>query len=352
MAILTEPNLSGRGKREDLADMISMVDAKDTPFTSMARKGSKPGNMFFRWQADSNPAPKIGGTVDGTDVQSTDYTNFDVGYRAELANYAQVFRMDPVRVSKLSTDIAQVAGVRDELAYNVSKSILQCKRSIETTLCSNQTAQQDNGSVPYLTAGIQTWISTAGTGTPTPGDIPSIFRTPTDSILTGASSAMTDTAVQGLLKSIYNQTGQYRSYDAIVGTDLKRAFTGLLGTTALTTTSTSGVLAAGATKVQTFQRDASAEAYIQSVDVFQGDFGTVKLHPTVFLGTISSGVWTVTPYKGLVLNMDLIEVRYGGNVAAVEALPSFGGGPARLVEAVCGLVVGNPLGLGKFDFSS
>jgi hypothetical protein len=352
MAILTEPNLSGRGKREDLADMISMVDAKDTPFTSMARKGSKPGNMYFRWQADSNPAPKIGGTVDGTDVQSTDYTNFDVGYRAELANYAQVFRMDPVRVSKLSTDIAQVAGVRDELAYNVSKSILQCKRSIETTLCSNQTAQQDNGSVPYLTAGIQTWISTAGTGTPTPGDIPSIFCTPTDSILTGASSAMTDTAVQGLLKSIYNQTGQYRSYDAIVGTDLKRAFTGLLGTTALTTTSTSGVLAAGATKVQTFQRDASADAYIQSVDVFQGDFGTVKLHPTVFLGTISSGVWTVTPYKGLVLNMDLIEVRYGGNVAAVEALPSFGGGPARLVEAVCGLVVGNPLGLGKFDFSS
>jgi len=352
MPILTEPNLSVRGKREDLADMISMVDAKDTPFTSMARKGSKPGNMYFRWQADSNPAPKIGGTVDGTDVQSTDYTNFDVGYRAELANYAQVFRMDPVRVSKLSTDIAQVAGVRDELAYNVSKSILQCKRSIETTLCSNQTAQQDNGSVPYLTAGIQTWISTAGTGTPTPGDIPSIFRTPTDSILTGASSSMTDTAVQGLLKSIYNQTGQYRSYDAIVGTDLKRAFTGLLGTTALTTTSTSGVLAAGATKVQTFQRDASADAYIQSVDVFQGDFGTVKLHPTVFLGTISGGAWTVTPYKGLVLNMDLIEVRYGGNVAAVEALPSFGGGPARLVEAVCGLVVGNPLGLGKFDFSS
>jgi hypothetical protein len=352
MAILTEPNLSGRGKREDLADMISMVDAKDTPFTSMARKGSKPGNMYFRWQADSNPAPKVGGTVDGTDVTSNQYVNWDVGYRAELANYAQVFRMDPVRVSKLSTDIAQVAGVRDELAYNVSKSILQCKRSIETTLCSNQTAQQDNGTVPYLTAGIQTWISTAGTGTPTPGDIPSIFRTPTDSILTGASSSMTDTAVQGLLKSIYNQTGQYRSYDAIVGTDLKRAFTGLLGTTALTTTSTAGVLGAGATKVQTFQRDASAEAYIQSVDVFQGDFGTVKLHPTVFLGTISSGVWTVTPYKGLVLNMDLIEVRYGGNVAAVQALPDFGAGAARLVEAVCGLVVGNPLGLGKFDFSS
>jgi len=349
MPLLTEPTLSGRGKREDLMDMIALVDAKDTPFTSMARKGSKPGNMYFRWQADSNPAPKIGGTVDGTDVNT--YVNHDQ-VRAELANYAQVFRMDAVRVSKLSQDIAQVAGVRDELAYNLSKSILQCKRSLEVAMCSNQTAQQDNGSVPYLTAGIQTWISNAGTGTATPGDIPSTYRTPTNSILTGASSSLTDTSVQGLLKSIYDQTGQYKSFDAIVGTDLKRAFTSLLGTTALTTTTTAGVTGAGATKVQTFQRDAAADTYIQSMDVFQGDFGTVKLHPSVWIGTISGGVWTSTPYKGLVLNMDLIEVRYGGNVAEVQTLPDFGGGPSRVVEAVAGLVVGNPLGLGKFDFSS
>jgi len=349
MPLLTEPTLSGRGKREDLMDMIALVDAKDTPFTSMARKGSKPGNMYFRWQADSNPAPKIGGTVDGTDVST--YVNHDQ-VRAELANYAQVFRMDAVRVSKLSQDIAQVAGVRDELAYNLSKSILQCKRSLEVAMCSNQTAQQDNGSVPYLTAGIQTWISNAGTGTATPGDIPSTYRTPTNSILTGASSSLTDTSVQGLLKSIYDQTGQYKSFDAIVGTDLKRAFTSLLGTTALTTTTTAGVTGAGATKVQTFQRDAAADTYIQSMDVFQGDFGTVKLHPSVWIGTISGGVWTSTPYKGLVLNMDLIEVRYGGNVAEVQTLPDFGGGPSRVVEAVAGLVVGNPLGLGKFDFSS
>jgi len=349
MPLLTEPTLSGRGKREDLMDMISLVDAKDTPFTSMARKGSKPGNMYFRWQADANPSPKIGGTVDGTDVST--YVNHDQ-VRAELANYAQVFRMDAVRVSKLSQDIAQVAGVRDELAYNLSKSILQCKRSIEVAMCSNQTAQQDNGSVPYLTAGIQTWISNAGTGTATPGDIPSTYRTPTASILTGASSTLSDTSVQGLLKSIYDQTGQYKSFDAIVGTDLKRAFTSLLGTTALTTTSTAGVTGAGATKVQTFSRDAAADTYIQSMDVFQGDFGTVKLHPSVWIGTIAGGVWTPTPVKGLVLNMDLIEVRYGGNVAEVQTLPDFGGGPARVVEAVAGLVVGNPLGLGKFDFSS
>lgn len=351
MAILTEPQLSGRGLREDLMDMIALVDAKDTPFTSMARKGSKPGNMYFRWQSDSLPTPQVGGVVDGTDVSS--YDNYVVNYRAELANYAQVFRR-AVRVSKLTQDIADVAGVRDELADNVSKGITGIKRDMEATFTSNQLSQQDNGTTQaYRTAGVQTWISNAGTGTPTPGDIPLQFRTPLTSILTGASSGLTDAGVQGLLKSIFDETGHYTSFDAIVGTDLKRAFTGLLGTTALTTVSNaSNTLVAGATKVQTFQRDAAADTFIQSLDVFQGDFGTVRLHPSTFIGTVSGSTWTPTPYKGLVLDMNLIEVRYGGNVANVTALPDYGGGPARLIEAVAGLVVGNPLGLGKFDYSS
>ena len=356
MALLTEPTLSGRGKREDLADMIALVDARDTPFTSMARKGSKPGNMYFRWQADQNPQPVVGGTIDGTDVSS--YSNYVDGYRKELANYAQIFRRQ-VRVSKLAQDLADVAGVRDSLSDNVAKAIIGLKRDMEVTFTSNQLGQQDTGAggVPYLTAGAQAWIGgdnigtglNIGSGSKTPS-----FITPAASIVgTGdAASTITDTAVQGLLKSIFDQTGQYKSFDCIVGTDLKRAFTGLLGTTALTTTTGSTVTGAGATKVQTFQRDAAADTYIQSMDVFQGDFGTVRLHPTTFLGTISGNSYTATPYKGLVLDMNLIEVRYGGNVAQVTALPDFGGGPARLIEAVAGLVVGNPLGLGKFDYSS
>jgi hypothetical protein len=360
MASLVEPNLSGRGLREDLMDMIALVDAKDTPFTSMAKKGSKPGNMFFRWQSDSLPTPQVGGTPDGLDVNlTTGVTNYVVGYRAELANYAQIYRR-AVRVSKLTQDIADVAGVRDELADNVAKAITGIKRDMEVTMTSNQVSQLDTGdqTVAYRTAGAQTWISNAGTGTPTPGNIPSIFRTPTTSIVgtgTALGTSLTDSAVQGLLKSIFDQTGHYTSFDCIVGTDLKRAFTGLLGTTALTTVSnSSNTLAAGATKVQTFQRDAAADTYIQSLDVFQGDFGTVRLHPTTFIGTVAGSplAWTPTPYKGLVLDMNLIEVRYGGNVAQVTALSDNGGGPGRLVEAVAGLVVGNPLGLGKFDYNA
>lgn len=362
MALLTEPNLSGRGKREDLMDMIALVDAKDTPFTSMARKGSKPGNMYFRWQADQNPGPTIGGVVDGTDVTSGSYNNFVTGYRKELANYAQIFRQT-VRVSKLTQDIADVAGIRDELSDNIAKAIIAIKRSMEVTFTSNQQGQQDDGTNPYLTAGVQAWIggNDVGTGLPigssgAAGAISPSFITPATSIVgsgLSASTNLSDTVVQGVLKSIYDQTGKYKSFDAIVGTDLKRAFTGLLGTTGLSTISnSSNTLAAGATKVQTFQRDAAADTFIQSVDVFQGDFGTVRLHPTTFLGTIVSGSYAAKSAYGLVLDMDLIEIRYGGNVAQVTALPDNGGGPARLIEAVAGLVVGNPLGFGKFVYNA
>jgi hypothetical protein len=359
MAALTEPNLSGRGKREDLMDMIALVDAKDTPFTSMAKKGSKPGNMYFRWQSDSLPSPQVGGVVDGTDVTSSDYTNYVVGYRSELANYAQIFRRT-VRVSKLTQDIADVAGVRDELADNVAKGITGIKRDMEVTFTSNQTAQADNGSVAYRTGGIQKWIQAADSTNSAPVNItadstiavPANFTSRYNAISTVNTGGLTDAVVQGVLKSIFDQTGHYTSFDCIVGTDLKRAFTGLLGTTSLTTTTGAGITGAGATKVQTFQRDAAADTYIQSLDVFQGDFGAVRLHPSTFLGTVSGTTWTPNTFCGLVLDMNLLEVRYGGNVANVTALPDYGGGPARLIEAVAGLVVGNPLGLGRFAFTS
>ena len=358
MALLTEPLLSGRGKREDLADMIALVDARDTPFTSMARKGSKPGNMLFQWQADTNPLPQIGGTIDGTDVNLVSgISNYVVEYRKQLGNYGQVFRR-PTGVSKLSQDLADVAGVRDSLSDNVAKAIVGLKRDMEVTFMSDQAGQADNASVPYLTAGIQKWTSgssTVGAGLPPLTDGTLDLTTPADSRKgTGSAAAnLTDTMVQGLLKSIFDITGQYKSFDCIVGTDLKRAFTGLLGTTNLTTTvsSTSAV-----SKVQTFQRDAAADTFIQSMDVFQGDFGTVRLHPTTFIGTINTGVtpntWVQKGYLGVVLDMSLIEVRYGGNVAQVTALPDAGAGPRRLVEAVAGLVVGNPKGLGQFTFSA
>ncbi len=342
MANLTEPSFSS-GKREELADLIALVDAKDTPFTSMAKKGSKPGNTLFRWQADSLPTPKMTGTVDGTDVSSYDNYVKDgaTTYRAELSNYIQIFRR-AVRVSPLTQDISTVAGVRDELANNVAKGIQALKRDMEVTLCSNNGAQADNGTVPYLTRGLHKWLQpSASKDTVLP--VIDQFCTPTANRSTVGTAALTESVVQNVLTGIYSQTGQYRDYDALVGTALKRAFTNLVFTTA------QGTGTAPMTAIRTLNRESDSSSYISSVDVFEGDFGKLRLHPSHYLNA-TAGVGST--FAGYVIPFDQVEVRYGGNVAGVTALTNNGGGEARMIEAVAGLCVYNPLAFGVFDFTA
>jgi len=356
------PSLTERiipsGKREDLADLIALVDAKDTPFTSMAPKGSKPGNTLFRWQVDSlpNAVASQTGVVDGTDVDPNGGTiqNFvkdgssGTQYRYELSNHIQEFRK-AVRVSPLTLDIAITAGVKDELANNVAKGITMLKRDMEKTFCSNNLPKADDGATQgYASRGLDSWIRpVATTGGVFANDnyltIPSAFRTPASSVAGNATatvestalvSSLTEITVQDILTSIYSQTGQFRSYDGLVGPNLKRAFTNLVYTARSDT-------AASQQTVRTFNRDASAASYISSIDVFEGDFGQIRLHPSLFLKN---------NFCGYVLPMEHTEIRYGGSVAGVKELTDNGGGPARLINAIASVCVKNPLAFGKFDY--
>ena len=342
MPKLLEKDIVNAGKREDLANLIAMVDAKDTPFTSMAKKAAQPGNTIFRWQADrlpstSAPTP----VVDGTDVDpNSGTTNFvndgTTQFRVELSNRIQIFRK-AVRVSKLTQDVANIAGVRDELANNVSKAITLIKRDMEVAMCANQGAQVDNGTVGYRTRGLDKWIVAAASIDTV--DLPaaaSAFCPAAAQISSVGTASLTESVVQDILTGIYSQTGQFKDYDALVGPTLKRAFTNLVFTTTASGTNQYQ-------SIRTFNRDADASSYVSSVDVFEGDFGRIRLHPSLFLKN---------NFSGYIIPFDQVEVRYGGNVAQVTELTDNGGGPARLIEAVAGLCVYNPLAFGKFDFSA
>lgn len=342
MASLTERNIVS-GKREALADIISMIDAKATPFTSMAPKVAKPGNTLFRWQVDSLPnvSAEQAGVVDGTDVSPTaDTKNYvkDGGaqYRYELSNHIQIFR-EAVRVSPLTLDIAVVAGVKSELANNVSKGIEVTKRKIEKTLCSANLPFADNGTTQgYATRGLDSWIKNDFTGD-TYLAVPSAFRTPTASISTVGTAALDELACQDILASVFNQTGRMQEFDGIVGYKLKQAFT------ALTYTTKQGTGTAPMQAIRTLNREQGQNSYISGIDVFEGDFGSIRLHTSLFLKN---------NFCGYLLNMDLVGVGYGGNIAQVKELTDNGGGPARLIEAVATCIVKNPLGLAKFDFTA
>lgn len=341
-------NSSGSAIREDLADYIAIVDSKNTVFTSMAPKGKDLGNMRFDWQVDSYGAPNLAGVVDGTDVTATNASN-PVVNRARQSNYAQAFRRD-LRIGFIA-ETQDVAGVSSELSNGIAKKLIELKRDMEATfLCTNQPATQESGATAYLTGSLGNWLL----GTPASGTVgvPATYSggnygPASGAVTTTTAAALNEGTVQDVLTAIYGATGTFRTYDAIVGTTLKRAFTNLTAGATTTTANTSNI---AATSVRTFNQDLSSDTFKSSIDIFVGDFGTLVLHPSVFIGSRTTGnnTLTSTASRGYVIPMDMVEIRYA-KLPEVKELPDSGGGPVRLVQAIAGLVCKNAQGFGMFN---
>jgi hypothetical protein len=340
------PLASTSAAREDLADYIAIVDAKSTPFVSMAPKGKDLGNMQFSWLVDNYGAPVLQGVVDGTDVTVSSAAN-PVTNRTRLNNYAQAFRRD-LRIGFIA-ETQDVAGVTDELANGIAKQLVQIKRDMESTfMCTNQASQADNGTNPYLTGSLGNWLTSTNSSNIGACASGSAFAPASGAVDTTASASFTEATAQNVLTAIYGNTGTFRDYDCILGTTLKRAFTNL---TASGTTQVTNANAIAATSVRTFNQELGNDTFKSSIDIMEGDFGRLILHPTTFLGGKNSTSLSAQAYKGYVIPMDMAEVRYA-KLPQVKALPDAGGGPARLVEAIAGLVVKNPSGFGMFNGAS
>jgi hypothetical protein len=340
------PLASTSSAREDLADYIAIVDAKSTPFVSMAPKGRDIGNMQFSWQVDNYGAPVLAGVVDGTDVTVASASN-PVVNRTRLNNYGQAFRRD-LRIGFIA-ETQDVAGVTDELANGIAKKLVEIKRDMESTfMCTNQAAQADNGTNPYLTGSMGNWLNSTNASNIGACASGSVFLPASGAVDTTASASFTEATAQNVLTAIYSATGTFRDYDCILGTTLKRAFTNLTASGAIQVANANSI---AATSVRTFNQDLSADTFKASIDIFEGDFGRLILHPTTFIGGKNSTALSAQAYKGYVIPMDMVEVRYA-KLPQVKDLPDAGGGPARLVEAIAGLVVKNPSGFGFFNGAS
>lgn len=343
----TLPLASTSAIREDLADYIAIVDAKSTPFVSMAPKGKDIGNMQFSWQVDNYAAPTMGGVVDGADVTVSTAGN-PVQNRTRLNNYGQVFRND-LRIGFIA-ETQNVAGVSDELANGIAKRLVELKRSMEATfMCTNQAAQTEvSTSNPYQTGSLGNWLTAdnaANIGAVANG---SVFKPASGAVSSITSASFTEATVQNVLTAVYGVTGTFRDYDCILGTTLKRAFTNLTAGAGTLNAVTNSVTQ---TSVRTFNQELSNDTFKSSIDIFEGDFGRLILHPSTFIGGKNGAELDALAYKGYVIPMDMVEVRYA-KLPQVKTLPDAGGGPARLIEAIAGLVVKNPSGFGMFNGAS
>lgn len=337
---LTEPIQVG--KREDLADIYAIVDVKLTPFTSMVRKSAKATNAEFDWLVDKYETPVQTGTVDGTDVSSFENAAQN---RARLGNYVQVFRRS-AKVSRLAEDLSNVAGVRSEIALASAKKLVELKRDMEKTFLGTNDGQADDGTKPYLTVGMDTWISL--TGPTAPKTVPVVYRpagtsSANSQIVTSAlSSIVEDTHMQAMLQSIYDVTGMNGDYVLFAGSSLRRQFTDMTRYIANAATTTGA-------KIRTWTAPDSDQTVSSTVSTFVGDFGTIEIVASNFIGATANSA--LDKKMGYLIDMDKVHLR-SNKTPSVERFPDLGGGPRILVEAIAGLQVDNPIGLAKIKPTS
>ena len=328
---------SQTGIRQDLSDLIAVVDAKTCPVISMAKKGAEPINPLTQWQADAfNAATVPAGVLSNTDVSSSDFVD-NAANRVLLSARIQKFREVP-SVDDLAQHVSEVAGIgkKKEMARAVSKSLEQMKRSMEAAFCSDQEGVEQSGVTPYKTRGLGKWIQNGAQS-----DLPvnSAYRTPTASINTTATASLTENNIQDMLQSLYEQTGKAQTYSLVCGPALKRQFT------SFTRTQFASTNVASAIRVLNQKDD---NKIVSTVDIFEGDFGTLELIPSLFLAkdaTVNAAA--VQNGRGYVLDMDMVELRYNRKPRFQE-LEDRGGGPRGIVDAICALCVKSPLALGKF----
>jgi hypothetical protein len=303
----------------------------------MAKKGAEPINPLTQWQADAfNAATVPAGVLSNTDVSSSDFVD-NAANRVLLSARIQKFREVP-SVDDLAQHVSEVAGIgkKKEMARAVSKSLEQMKRSMEAAFCSDQEGVEQSGVTPYKTRGLGKWIQNGAQS-----DLPvnSAYRTPTASINTTATASLTENNIQDMLQSLYEQTGKAQTYSLVCGPALKRQFT------AFTRTQFASTNVASAIRVLN-QKDSSK--IVSSVDIFEGDFGTLELIPSLFLAKDAAvNPAAVQNGRGYVLDMDMVELRYNRKPRFQE-LEDRGGGPRGIVDAICALCVKSPLALGKF----
>ncbi len=350
--------ISQDGSQRDLLDAITAVDSKNTPFFSIVPKGSAPTNILFEWPVDKQLAPVDSATIDGTDLAhsntaaSSDFDNAQGDYDV-LSNRVQWFR-EQALVSKLTQDVQNQAGISNHKAYAVRKKLLQLKRIIETTMCADEftynsgsdtfTADVVTGSssAANRTRSLGTWIDDGNT------NIPSAYRTPAASIESSATSAnLTEAEVNAVLQSIYEETGMNDVFTLICGPSLKSRFKDF------TQTQFANDNVASAVKV--FNQDMTTRKIVNTIDIYEGDFGTVELLPSLWLnhdlGYSNTNLGTSAKSRGYVLNTNLLEMRFN-QMPKVTDLVDNGGGPRFAVDAIAGLCVKNPLGLGAFKLAS
>ena len=311
------------GQREDLSDVLTILEPESTPFVSMANKATATGT-FFEVQVDDLSVVDFSGVGEGEDV--TSFSN-KAENRARIGNYIQKFRRT-YAVSDIA-ELVDTAGVANEFAASEAKAVREIKRDLEAAVCSAQDRQADSGAgAPYKTRGMFKWLGVGGQ----PSDVPAFAQ----NIANDTTGTQTEATFNSVLQELYEANGMPGGQlTLIAGPQLKKEISDFARQ------------AGGAGFSFSVTQPAESKKITLTVNLYEGDFGTVAIVPSVFLNR-TSGSSTIDGDAGLLIDPEYVAI-HTLKAESNSELENQGGGRRGFCDVIAGLACHMPKAHGFFN---
>ena len=247
---------SAIGNREDLSDVIYNIDPTETPFVSGISK-IKSSAVLHEWQTQALAAvSSINSVLEGDDA-TTDTLTATV----RLGNYHQI--SDKVARVSGTQRAVEHAGRDDELDYQVSLKGKELKRDMETIALANQGRNAGAAGTPRAIGAVLSWIF-SNTSKGTNGSDPTAAGVGVSTRTDGSVRAFTEAQLKTVLQSAWNNGGDPDTI--MVGGFNKQQFSTFTGRSSP-------------------MEEAKSKKIVATVDVYESDFGTLKVVPNRFQRT-------------------------------------------------------------------
>jgi hypothetical protein len=250
--------------REDLINAIYNVDPFKTPLLNMAKK-DKAEQTNHEWNTDTLASQNLNNAA----IEGDNPTSQSIAVTARLGNYTQI-STKTVQISGTSQAVT-AAGGSNKMGYQLLKKSKELKRDMEGILTYNQAKNAGSSSTARLMAGLPAWLQqnvVFQTGGSPSGANPGLAANGwTDGTQTrtynGTTVAVTEANVKSVLQKVYSSSGECPEYALVSPTNKQNisAFSGP-GTRFI---------------------EVEDKTLRTAVDVYQSDFGDVKIIPDIFL---------------------------------------------------------------------
>ncbi len=240
---------SAKGNREDLSDVIYRIDPTDTPFVSGVDK-TKATAVSHDWQTQALASASTSNAVLEGDDAVTDAATPTV----RLSNVCQI--SDKVARVTGTQQVVEHAGRDDEMDYQVLLKGLELKRDMEAIVLTNQAKATGDATTARTLASVLSWIKTNTDFGATGADPSAADGTGTRT--DGTQRAFTEALLKTVLNEIWASGGNPDTL--MLGGFNKQVASSFVGRGTPT-------------------EDTKSKKITAAVDVYESDFGTLKIVP-------------------------------------------------------------------------